>query len=234
MQMQYEMVKFIAVGSPRSGSSWLHLALDSHPNIAMAGEVLDTPYFRTDPEFAKDIWKGIEDIWTPRSEKARGFKLFYTHCWDYMPEYKYVWERFKKDRSIKIVFLDRRNLLKMIVSWELAIKTNIWQVTRPLGERPRVFIDPSTIVEEISKAEAGLARAKNNFSEHELYHVSYEDLFADPSTHLGNIQRLLQVDPIVLQCDFLKMETRGLPDIVENYEEVRKTVADSDYAEFLD
>lgn len=234
--MQHELVKFIVVGGPRSGSTWMRLALSSHLDIQMAGEILDDPHLRDHPALAEDVWKGLQEMWRPTPEaKAKGFKLFYYHCWEYYLQHKYVWEKLRDDKTIKIVFLSRKNLLRLLTSWDLAFKTDIWETTAatPAPARPQIYLDPSTVVERLAGIEEGLARLRDVFSGHESYSVFYEDLFPEPDVHLHKIQVLLQVKPRKLNSMLLKLETRPLHDAIENYEEIQKILTGSKYAEFL-
>lgn len=234
--MQHELVKFIVVGGPRSGSTWMRLTLSSHLDIQMAGEILDDPHLREHPALAEDVWKGLQDMWRPSPEaKAKGFKMFYYHCWDYYLQHKYVWDMLRDDKTIKIVFLLRKNLLKLLTSWDLAFKTDIWETTAdsPAPARPKLFLDPSTVVERLAEIDAGFTRLKDVFSGHDSHTVLYEDLFPDPDPHLHKIQQLLQVTPRKLNCTLLKLETRPLHDAIENYDEINKVVGQSRFADFL-
>lgn len=216
------MVKLILLASPRSGTNWLESLMTSRSDVRMDGEILDNPHMRIYPDFAKDPIAGIYgDLWAPSDHAVCGFKLFYFNCRAAHKEKGYVWQVFQQDRSIKVICLTRENLLRMLISWDMATQTNIWSITEPAQDsRLALLLDPGDVLSRLRDIRNGMSRARGVFSAHDVYDVTYEGLLASTMEHCDAIQDFLGLKRQPLKSPLARMETRLISQIVANYEDI--------------
>jgi hypothetical protein len=98
--------RFLVVGTPRSGSTWLVESLNTHPSLMCQGELLDDPYLKEHPLFRAYPWQHIQAYWAfaKFARKKCGFKLFYFHCFEKYKEHQHIWDKLQADRDIRIIF----------------------------------------------------------------------------------------------------------------------------------
>jgi LPS sulfotransferase NodH len=152
--------KFILLSHPRSGSTLVTLALQSHSDIRMFGELFHAdiqhrlkaygwgierrPSMQLNPRRTKgwyytDHQEGDrflqELVYGDRGEDcpvASGFKLFYNHARS--ERAKSAWDYIRLHEELRIIHLVRANLLDCFVSIRTAETTTVWEVE--LGEPP--------------------------------------------------------------------------------------------------
>jgi LPS sulfotransferase NodH len=228
-----DRTKFIIVGLPRSGTNWVVFSLQEHPQVECFGEILDDPHLTTNRQFAEDPIRGVQDLWSATAKRAVGFKLFYFHCWESYPEHRHVWNFLQSQADLKVIILYRENLLKLIVSWELARKTQRWWIRHSVPCDDKVTIDPRSLCSRIASLEAGLVRIRRTFTAHEQMDISYERLFTDRHRHLSDMQSFLGVERMAVPDKCVKQENREIEDIVENFADVRRILVGGPYERFL-
>jgi hypothetical protein len=118
-------------------------ALESHPNVTCFSELFNWQLDYVDFNVAghdnsdaadktlrdRDFERFLrERIYCPRAPETRavGFKLLYSHIWGYTS----LLERLIEDTEIRVVHLQRRNLLRMFISSKLAEASGVWRVDR--------------------------------------------------------------------------------------------------------
>jgi hypothetical protein len=131
--------RFMILSGPRTGSHMLAQALNSSPRIVCFREVfngqLDFIQYQVDgyDDFsARDIALRREDpvrflrerifCEHPEGVRAVGFKFHYGHQWDFPG----ILDALAADDGLHVVRLERRNLLRMLVSLKLARSTGVW------------------------------------------------------------------------------------------------------------
>jgi LPS sulfotransferase NodH len=150
------VTRFIVLGDARTGSNLLVDALNSHPQIVCFREVLN--YVQDFVDYGvpgyddRDAeWFAVrkanparflrERIFSGHAEtvRAAGFKLHYAHIWGFEPQYHGLFERvldaLTRDTALRVVHLQRRNLLRSLLSLRLAQATGIWMEGRADGGR---------------------------------------------------------------------------------------------------
>lgn len=127
------------LSGPRTGSHMLAQALNSSPQIICFREVfngrLDFIQYQVEgyDDFSeRDIALRKDDpvrflherIFCdhPEAVRAVGFKFHYGHQWDFPT----ILEALSADAALHVIRLDRRNLLRMLVSLKLAESTGVW------------------------------------------------------------------------------------------------------------
>lgn len=216
---------FIILSEPRSGSTMLHTYLNSHTQIKSYGEVLRENIEANGIE--KETAPYIESLaFKPHTKalKAIGLKLFYEYYEDprYSGSFKYVINR----KDVKIIYLIRRDILKVYASLKIAQKTNVWSSVKSAGDgpRPKITIDRNDYIrfreEHLRHRRLFLTLLKD----HPLLEVAYEDLVQNPQPILNSIQQFLGVKPKAL-FTLLKQQNPGsVASLITNYDEVKNIV----------
>jgi LPS sulfotransferase NodH len=203
----------------------LHTYLNSHPQIKSYGEVL-----RENIEantIVKETFPYIERLaFKPHAPalKAIGLKLFYEYYEDprYSSSFNYVVNR----KDVRIIYLVRRDILKVYVSLKIAQKTNVWSSVKSATNepRPQITVDRHDYMrfreEHLRHRTLFLAL----FKDHPLLEVAYEDLAQNPRPILESVQEFLGVRPRTL-FTLLKQQNPGsVASLITNYDEVKDIV----------
>ncbi|PJF07820.1 sulfotransferase [Pseudorhodobacter sp. MZDSW-24AT] len=150
--MQDEDRRFVIVGLPRSGTTYLMSLLDSHPEISCSGEVFN-PYSVIETgaaDYSPDLlWerdrapryflKAFFQRHASGPHKRIGFKLMLGHnirVLTQLPELS----------DVTIVYVHRYNRLAQVASYLKAMQTRNWaQTRRSLGMRKKIEATPQQI-----------------------------------------------------------------------------------------
>ncbi|MCA9917730.1 MAG: sulfotransferase domain-containing protein [Anaerolineales bacterium] len=226
--------KFIILAQERTGSIWLQRLLDSHPEIECVGEL-----FNNSAQVRQTIRKVARPIADneppvpylnefvykayPAPVQAVGFRLFYEHGWHrtWMPLWHYL-----RDEGVKIIHLQRRNLLDRYLSFQLAMRSNIWIKLKdaPDNHNAPIVLDPQDCFNNIKYSEQLRAERAEFFSNNLVLNVAYEDLQADFDGETAVIQQFLGVSPQALTAKTKKQTTKQKRELIANYDELRDLV----------
>ena len=216
---------FVILSEPRSGSTMLHTYLNSHPQIKSYGEVL-----RENVEansITSEMFPYIESLaFKPHTPalKAVGLKLFYEYYED--PRYSKSFNHVVKRKDIKILYLIRRDILKVYVSLKIAQKTNVWSSVKSASQeaRPKITIDRNDYIQFREEHLRHRRLFITLLKDHPLLEVAYEDLVENPQPILKSIQQFLDVKPKTL-FTLLKQQNPGsVASLITNYDEVKDIV----------
>lgn len=147
-------VRFIVLTAARTGSYMLTSSLNSSPNIVCFGELFNPlgkhvdyrvdgyeMYAPRERKFQDEDIEGFlnERIFYERREQigAVGFKAPQLHFWAYQD----LEEWLVRERDIYVLYLRRRNLLRMLVSLRVAMQT--WGWTDYQRHTPRSVLKPA-------------------------------------------------------------------------------------------
>jgi LPS sulfotransferase NodH len=231
--------RFVIAGTPRSGTTWLVSALNAHPDVFCAGELLDDPHLADNPRFAADPWAGLPKVFESSlgNKAAVGFKIFYFHCWDYHKEHAAIWDRLRDDTDLRVIHFTRTNLLRLVLSWEMARKTDRWALgagDAPIVDAPRCMLPVPELLRKFSEVETGLERMRDVFQRHHQFSLTYETLFADTERAMGEVEAFIGVQRRFVRGAQRKQETRTLREAIANYDEVAAALSATRYAHFLE
>lgn len=139
-----DLVRFIVLCGPRTGSTMLTTALNSHPAIVCFNEIFNFTLPAID--FAVEGYDGHDpDVIALRKEdpaafmetrvfsghppevRAVGFKFMYDHFW----EFDGLIEALQTMRGLRVIHLTRRNQVRAFLSFKIASSTGAWRRTRP-------------------------------------------------------------------------------------------------------
>ena len=240
---------FMILTHPRSGSTLLADGLNSLPDVVSYGELFT-------PNYVDYMVKGYRDThvmrylrrkmparflaefvygaYTPQIQ-AVGFKLFPEH-FDYKQEFLPGCRWLLDNPQLKILRLVRRNLLKYYVSLELARRTKIWRVRQPEQKPPEttLMIDCAQAEKEFLQRSSRDERYKALFASHPMLDLTYEDLEFAPDASFVRVQSFLGLEPKPVIMGLHKQENRTLPEIIENYDELRRRWTGTRWESFLD
>ncbi len=239
--------RFVILAAPRSGSNMLAAMLDSHPSILCHHEIFNPKGIRlalrlreTDFSFGTvgerdhDPLQFLQRVWATRlGYPCVGFKL--THRQN-EPVFRYL----LADPTVAKVVLRRRNRLKTYVSHQISEALAQWEVYRPQDlatDRPRVRVEPGRFLERVAFDDAYYNEIRDAVAEggNDWIEVVYETLFSlDPQ---NTILEFLGLDPSStgLAIRSVKQNSSDLRDLVENYDELRRVFAGTQFeTELLD
>lgn len=208
--------KFIVITRSRTGSNLLISFLNSHPNIMAKGEL----FRRLEGLTSKKLWDKIF-INKPKKMKYIGFKIFYYHPLDCND--KAVWDFIKKDQNIRLIHLTRQNMLKTIVSREIADKTNTWSNKSRNNiqiKDKQVEIDIDYCLNELEITHQFENKTRNEFNREFFMEITYEDLIRDNQKIMNEVFDFLDIEETKVKSSYKKQNKEKLEDLIINYKEL--------------
>jgi len=258
-----DFTRFVLLAHPRSGSNMLALSLQKHPRIRMYLELFNRHSERRQYYFCADQvpatwplqgtvkpaarWYQDEEdpcaflenaVFYPRLQgecDAVGYKLFYQHARE-NPNIRRLWKYLEDSKEIIIVHLTRSNLFHAFLSSRIAMETGQWMIRsadkRADLEQP-IRIDPEQCGQSMRFLANQRDRAKAMFSGHPYLEISYEDLTANFSSALEQVQAILRTPNMRLPVVTKKQRLLDPARVVGNYTELVDYFRSSPYAEFF-
>jgi LPS sulfotransferase NodH len=184
--------KFAIVCSPRTGSTLLHTYLNSHTSIISYGEILRR---NIEQEMLIDLQK---KVFKPVGENIRAIGLKVFIGYKYLRDYQSYYEEIVGDESIKIIFLSRENIDKQYKSLKRAEITGYWSAEKNRNKTVEIPVDTEVLKEFKLDLMEQSKVALNDFKNHELMELTYEQLTKSKEKTLHQIQEFLQVKPQAL------------------------------------
>ncbi len=219
----------------RTGSTLLTEALDSHPRVVCAGEWL-TGVGRKKGAKRQIIEARSYLKHRPSDDcSAWGFKLKLSDVKD-----RGAFADVLRDSGASIIHLERKNRIKQVVSMfnaaRLHAATADWNLYDP-GARPGMFrIDPVEFREALAQVERGCTALREYVAALGLpsLYIVYEELLEDPSAVFVRAFSFLGVPPADAKGKAVKNTDDDLRKVLENFEELRESVAGSPYVSMFD
>lgn len=249
--------RFVILGSQRTGTTLIRTSLASHPDILCHGEAFNLgrkPY-----KDAGGYWhfshqsfgRRINSILRPAADTelflsrlyesgefaAIGFKLMLNHC----RARPYIWDSLTR-RNVRVLLIERRNVLKTLISRRAAQSSGVYHVSRTLRQGSaveswtpkKVTLDASTLVRDLEAISGEHAAWKELIGDRlSCLDVVYEEYVADGEAGNAAILDFLETRQLPLQTDLKKVNPDKLQDIVENYEQVAAALAGTRFAPYL-
>ena len=220
--------RFAIVGYARTGSNFLAAGLDSSVSTRLHKEI----FAAHNREIGKDFEKILAKLYQkqPRSVKVVGFKLFYYHLTEE------EWEKFLLPDDIQIIHLTRKNILRTIVSLDIALKTNQWHTSffrlKSAGKKTR--LDTQHLLDRLEEIRVYEEITRTRFKDRGLLEIVYENLVRDPEGEFKRLEKYLGINDIdPNRITLRKQNPEKLSVLIENYDEVSQALADTKYAYFL-
>jgi hypothetical protein len=198
--------KTVLFAHPRSGSSSLYYVLQKHAQLNLALEPFWHGYGAAHPD-ERNYVDDIEDIASLEQAleelfaRYNGMKIL-----DYQLPPK-VYDYFLLKPDIRLIFLQRRNLLQAEVSCQIAEQTRVWGVEDMNEERQKIYhnLAPIPLKKMISSLEYAVdlrdhySRIVSRRPKGTYWEVFYEDLYTkELPANRAAVQRVF---------DFLGLET---------------------------
>jgi len=225
----------------------LRMMLHSHPEITCYGEVITlkgSPNLGRCGKTKEELNQSLaadpvrflyECVWGGTNRPAIGCKIKYRQLEEQFPG---VFDAILADKSIKIIHLRRKNLLKRYVSNRLAASQKTPTVI--LSKRQETNAGQQRITIDLDKCLADIEHIKKSeqdfikyFADHSVFEVFYEDLTVPASPDLLEMQAFLGVKPISIQPKTVKVNSNKLEEVIENYEFIRNKLAGTVYGGYL-
>ncbi|VAH18961.1 unnamed protein product [Triticum turgidum subsp. durum] len=240
---------FVIVSMQRSGSGWFETLLNSHPNVSSNGEIFSVRERRED--IVSTLWtldKLYDLDWRTSAAKnectaAFGLKWMLNQgLMDYPDEI--VDYLIKK--GVMVIFLFRRNTLRRLVS---VLANDYDRKTKQLNGTHKAHVhsqeeaeilarfkpdlDVSSLIPSMRSAEQSMDACLRRFRATRHMILYYEDVIRDDNA-LSRVQEFLGLPVRSLSSRHVKIHTSPLPDLVDNWEDVRRTLKPTEFARLLD
>ena len=220
--------RFAIVGYARTGSNFLSSGLESSASTRLHKEIFGAH----SREIGKDYEKILGRMYQkqPRSVKVVGFKLFYYHLTND------EWEKFLHHDDIKIIHITRKNVLKTILSLDIALKTDQWNTSfiRLKSVEKKTRLETQNLLDRIEEIRAYEEITRSRFKDRDILEITYEDLVRDPMSEFKRVEEYLGINDIdPNRITLRKQNPEKLSVLIENYDEVSQILAGTNYAQFL-
>lgn len=260
------MIRFVIVSYPRSGTHLLRTSLESHPEVVCQAEPFNSddrrlPYPLETP--TADVLSG----WVFRGDplagtRAVGFVLqaYHPHALEAFPGIRPnpvwadVWERLAAMEDLRVLHLERRNLLARHLSHLMARATGSWhawdpatvdgvthltgrppdrQIGPPQGERPRLTLDPARLALDFEEVARWRRHAEEALAGRPLLRLTYEELCGDFAATTARALAFLGLEARPLRPAVARLEERPPERAIENYAGLKSHFAGSPWESFF-
>jgi LPS sulfotransferase NodH len=243
------LIPFIVVGMPRTGTTLLLGALQSHAEIRALGELMHaSPDERKKPAHAIPrqeggplFYDGTGDPLVFLQEnafgtggrpgvRAAGFKLHGVYA--RRPGDTPLPERLRDQISdLRVVHITRPDYLAALTSWETAIRTGQWVLkSGPRVEIPPFSIDPSLAVAFFDQQRRCDKMFEQVFRRNPYFHLTYDEITTDFEGTANRVFRFLGVLPAEVQPTLKKQATRPPEETISNFRELAIAIGHTRYA----
>jgi len=241
--------RFVVVGVARTGSTLLLNLLNAHPTVIAFGELFrgdgaigwDIPPFVTQQslrlrrmveaqplEFLQNM---VFRRW-PREVSAVGFKLFYYHARSGLQAM--VWDHLRKEPSLAIIHIKRRNILEQYLSLRVAHATNVWSTAeQPDGTAEPVSLVPEDCLQHFEEVRAQEEACDTFFAGCRILTLAYEDLVADRASAMKAVGAHLALSLELAKPGIVRQRTQPLSSAIANYDELQEYFAGSAWESFF-
>lgn len=227
---------FVLIARGRSGSTCLLDILDCHPQIL------------TDPHTFFDYSK--LPLYFPdnklvfSSKNIRGYK-FNTQARGMLENAANAETARRElqtliDSGVKVIYLERNNVVKRAISSLVAKSRKQFNFRKDKQAQvvplTSLHIDPEALIEHIKYCEAQNLFDRSVIANLPHICLTYEEDLAQETCHqeaLDKICQFLKIDSAPAITRFSKVLPNSINEYISNYQELRETVANSQYAEHL-
>lgn len=239
---------FVVVSRPRTGTNLLRSLLNGHGQVLAFGEVFRSPEFigwampgypRIGPlrrRLEQDPVRFLDEVVYgphPRRFQAVGFKLFYGHA--RRPGWSPVWEHLQGRREVVVIHMRRHNVLKSLLSFELAARTGVWQSRSGWTRDPGPLTLNDDHCRQVFERTRQWAReCDERFAGHVRIDLYYEDLVRDRAGEMGRVYDALGVEPRDVAPATRRQGTRPLSESIANYADLKARFAGTPWAEYFE
>lgn len=216
-------VPFLVLGEARTGTNLLADLLRSHPEVAVAGEILN-PYdpqgIRLSLRSRRAVFRHIRRSLRALDGTCRGAQ---THIYHFRLHRITIEALCQEMAELRFVVIHRRCLAEQFVSWKLAKESGRWVGSSEHAVHKRTcIVDPhefqlwcSEVRDRYAEVTACDRLWKSAIS------VVYEEIVSSPEGIMSNkVFPFLGLGPVSVHTKLRKQNPRRLDQCVENYREV--------------
>ncbi|MDJ0742009.1 MAG: hypothetical protein QNJ32_01470 [Xenococcaceae cyanobacterium MO_167.B27] len=224
--------KFLLLTCPRSGTHMLKSSLEAHPNVICLTEMFNPDYIEgkypyDDSIPAKQVLdKFIYCDYDPEV-KAVGFCLHRIGA--KFGNWPRLWDILRDMKDLYVLSLSRENLLRRYLSVQLQQIKNLDKADL----KPMVF-DPEKLEQDFKRQRKKIAEYNERFSNHNIFHITYEQMCNDYETMTSKMQDFLGLPPFPLKPGTGKRNNPPISDFVVNYAELKDKFKDTEWGSFFD
>ena len=220
--------KFIILSSPRSGTHMIRTTLRNHPDIAARSELFN-PDFQRDKPFGPDT-PALEIlnkyIFRDYPEHIQMVGFIIHRSGTPFGDWPDLWPMLQNDRSIYVISLRRRNLLRRYLSYQ------VMRTFRGKPPQPLTF-DPEVLKKDFIYQEKEIEAFDQQFEGHPLIKVYYEDLCSEYHQTVKSVLKFLKVKRLKLWPDEKGKPIRKLRDSIANFDELKEYFSQTKWAPFF-
>lgn len=247
------MTKFLVVTLGRCGSNLLCDLLNTHPDIRCYQELLvrhfagnanyeinrlakgyeDLEYLnykgdKSSPDHMKEY---LDSVYSSSDKQCVGFKAAHIHLHEQVEIQRYMF-----NGDVKIIDLQRTNLLRYCVSMDFAVNTKKWHRYAWTRVWPKGKIKMNT--EMLVARFENLVRSRKDFNNRmmrcQVYGLTYEEFIKDIKGTVLDVAKFLGVPEREIGESKLRKSLVGdWRQYVENWQEVEKALTGTIFEEFL-
>lgn len=232
--------RFVLYTRSRSGGTLLIDLLNSHPQIQCEEDARQAELLERHWVFPLHY---AENKAVLGSAEVYGFKLKIEELLIMQRVSSRVFLAQMHRRGWKIIYLQRHNILRQAVSFQVAQQTKTWhrvQETEQSSQnrsREKARLDSGRLLQLLTHLEYGLAQEKIDVADLPHLSLSYEDDLQRAETQQQTANRVFEflgVEPHEVQTQFGRTGSDDIFARVENADEIRAAVQNSSFAHFLD
>ena len=230
--------KFIIFTQSRCGSGLLATLLGNHPDILIDGEI-----FNANRHFKVS---SLRLYLSSRGRMARlqnksvyGFKLKLHHLTDHhglsMEQAKSFISSLN-DKGWRVVYLRRNNFLRRSLSSLAAQKRGVRHIQGDANKLQKIHVNSDTLLNRIKVSEQRVELDQKILEQIPYLLIEYENDLLDQSQHAQTCRKIfdfLQIPPVEVQTRLTRTSTDDLSKTIDNYEEIRKVLEKTKYADLL-
>ena len=241
----------------RCGSTWLQETLNSHSDITMETELLN-PHHRIErySAFLQRLHKinplikklinrticinNVEEL----KKELKKHETKYSGC---KILFRQLLKQYYTNNSInmssqffhhfpecRIIFLERKNILKAETSMAMCAKYNLFHTTKNVKETGSVYLNPVFLYKRLELRQAYKNTTRTLLSKLQIPTIStsYEDMFGNPQDFLDKASKFLDIQSEWKYSQLKKIAKRPLSEYVENWHEIRNFLKGTPHEEF--
>jgi hypothetical protein len=239
---------FIILANPRTGTGYLSNLLKSHTELKVrTKEIFGPTNIQKIKKNRFDPYKILRSSFQ-KTERLSGFKIFYKHAtFSYFSHYQNrykklriseiaklntIWKILKDRKDLKIIHLKRKNILKTLISLELAKKMDKFHIKQDpprFNKNLRFRLDHAYCLRYFKETERLQRHYKKFFKDHPMLEVYYEDLLENRDPVLLKIQNFIGVKPEQLTTRLKKQNRYPISRLIINYYELKDKFKGTQY-----
>lgn len=224
---------FVVHSLGRSGSTLLTDLLASHPQIECDGEILSHPLYFVSPG------RLVRSRAALFSSTVYGFKMRPRHYADQGIANPAAFLAGLHADGWRVLRLERRNLLRIALSWITNEQTGVVHRTfRDRRRTPRArHIPPDALLRQLARVSRDTAVEQAALSAVPHLRLVYEDDLLRENTRGATLNRVFEylgLPPAPVATRYVRLTSDRLEDFVENHQQVRDALRGTAYEHFLD